>query len=76
MTHEKKVVEVNGKSFEILHCLGHGQCECKSCKEKGKYYVSWTDWFYRLDLESPIMCWECMQELLTRKSQEATNEQQ
>lgn len=70
MDHENCTVVVNGKSFEILHCLGHGQCKCKSCEEKGVYNISWTSWFWRVDLASPVMCWDCMKELLTKKSNE------
>lgn len=67
MTYEKLTVEINGKQHEILHCMGHGQCKCKSCEAKGKYYVSWTDWFYKIDENSPAMCYDCLREKLANE---------
>lgn len=70
MEHEKKIIEVNGKEFEVLHCLGHGQCVCKSCEAKGKWGLNWTNWFYRLDMDSSVMCYDCMLETLKSKSED------
>ncbi len=64
MEYEKKTVTVNGNAHEILHCRGHGQCVCKSCEAKGEFGLNWTDWMYRVDENSPLMCWNCMKEFL------------
>lgn len=69
MMYEKLTVEINGKQHKILHCMGHGQCKCKSCEEKGKYYVSWTDWFYKIDENSPAICYDCLREKLENEQQ-------
>ena len=64
MEHEKQNIEVNGKTFEVLHCLGHGHCWCKSCEAKGKFGWNWTDWMYRLDMNIPVICYNCLKEKL------------
>ena len=67
MMYEKKTIEINGKQHEILHCIGNGQCKCKSCEAKGKYYVSWTSWFYKIDENGPVMCYDCLREELANE---------
>lgn len=72
MTYEKKTITVDGKEHEVIHCLGHGQCQCSKCKEEGRYYVSWTNWFYKLTEDSPAVCYDCIKKLL-RGKQDGTN---
>lgn len=64
MKHEKETIEILGNDFVVLHCLGNGQCKCKSCEAKGKYNISWTVWFYRIDMDHDVMCYDCLKEAI------------
>ena len=72
MEYEKQTIVINNKEHEVVHCLGHGQCKCKSCERKGKYYVSWTDWFYKLtEQDEEVVCYDCLKELLGVQDEQA-----
>lgn len=63
MTYEKVKFNVGDEQFDIIHCLGDGQCKCKSCEEK-----SWTSWFYKLsEEEDDVMCSNCLREILIQR---------
>ena len=68
MKYENVKFNVGNEEFDVVHCLGDGQCECKSCKEKGKYTVSWTSWFYKLDEnDKGVLCRDCLREILIQR---------
>lgn len=65
MKYETIKFNVGDEQFDVIHCLGDGQCECKSCKDKGKYNVSWTSWFYKLnENDKHVLCCNCLAEIL------------
>lgn len=61
---EKRTIKIKDKEYEVFNCRGNGQCQCKSCKDKGKYYVSWTDWFWKLTEDGEAICFDCLKEKL------------
>lgn len=68
MRYETVNLIVGDEKFEVIHCLGNGHCECKSCKEKGKWSLNWTDWFYKLqENDDDVLCRECLREVLTQR---------
>lgn len=62
MTYEKRTIKVGNEEHEVLKCIGEGQCQCKSCKEKGIYNVSWTSFFYALKENDGVLCRDCLDE--------------
>lgn len=67
MKYEKVKFNVGDEQFDVIHCLGDGQCKCKSCEKKGENYISWTSWFYKLSEEDNVMCSNCLRELLIQR---------
>lgn len=68
MTYEKKTINVGHAEHEVIHCIGEGQCQCKSCKDRGIYNVSWTSWFYKLDeADKGVLCIDCIREILIQR---------
>ena len=35
-------IRVGDFSYNVIHCYGHGQCQCSRCKSNGVYNVLWT----------------------------------
>ena len=68
MRYETINFNVGDKEYEVVHCLGDGQCECKFCKEKGKWSLSWTSWFYKLnENDEGVLCRNCLTEILIQR---------
>ena len=68
MRYEKVKFDVGNEQFDVIHCLGDGQCECGSCKEKGKWSLSWTSWFYKLsENDDGVLCRNCLAEILIQR---------
>lgn len=67
MKYEKVKFDVGDEQFDVIHCIGDGQCKCKSCEKKGKYTVSWTSWFYKLSEDDKVICEDCLRELLIQR---------
>lgn len=42
---------------------GHGQSECKRCKEKGKWSLTWTSFLYKIRGEEGLYCYDCIKEI-------------
>lgn len=47
---------------------GHGQTECRGCKNKGKYALNWDCFLYNFDNEP--YCFDCLMEKLEQLQQE------
>lgn len=47
---------------------GHGQTECRGCKNKGKYALNWDCFLYNFDNEP--YCFDCLMEKLEQFKQE------
>lgn len=46
---------------------GHGQTECRGCKDKGKFALTWDSWLYNFNNEP--YCFECLMEKLEELQQ-------
>ena len=76
MEYEKYKFRVGEIEYDVIHCLGHGQCQCDSCKQRGRYNVSWTSWFYKLEeTDEHVLCSDCMTEVLVQRRIAAETEQ-
>lgn len=65
MKYETIKFNVGDEEFDVIHCLGDGQCECGSCKKNGKWSLSWTPWFYKLhETDENVLCRNCLAEIL------------
>lgn len=68
MKYEKVKFKVGDEVFDVVHCLGDGQCECSRCKENGRWSLSWTPWFYKMDEnDEDVLCPDCLRELLIQE---------
>ena len=68
MKYETIKFNVGNEQYDVIHCLGDGQCECDSCKEKGKWSLSWTSWFYKLnETDKNVLCRDCLAEILIQR---------
>lgn len=68
MEYEKYRFRVGEMEYDVIHCLGHGQCQCDSCKQRGRYNVSWTSWFYKFkETDEHVLCSDCMTETLIQQ---------
>lgn len=47
---------------------GHGQTECRGCKDKGKFALNWDSFLYNFDNEP--YCLDCLMEKLEQFKQE------
>lgn len=41
----------------------NGQSECKRCKEKGKYSLTWASFLYKIYNEEGFYCFDCIKEI-------------
>lgn len=48
---------------DIRKAEGHGQSECRRCKELGIWSLTWTSFLYTLDGHDGYYCWEHAREL-------------
>lgn len=46
---------------------GHGQTECKRCKDNGKWSLTWDSFLYNFN-DKPY-CFECLMEMLEESQQ-------
>lgn len=75
MEYEKYKFRVGEIEYDVIHCLGHGQCQCDSCKQRGRYNVSWTSWFYKFkETDEHVLCSDCMTEALVQQRINAETE--
>lgn len=76
MTYETIKFQVGDIEYDVIHCLGEGQCQCKRCKDRGIYNISWTSWFYKLnENDKGVICRHCLQELLIQKRIDAATKE-
>ena len=68
MKYENVKFNVGNEEFDVVHCLGDGLCECDSCKQNGKYSVSWTSLFHQFDEnDKEVLCRGCLSEILIQR---------
>lgn len=68
MKYETIKFNVGNEQYDVIHCLGDGQCECKSCKDKGIWSRTWTSWFYKLnETDENVLCRDCLAEILIQR---------
>lgn len=49
--------------MKICKAEGHGQSECRRCKELGKWSLTWTSFLYRIEGINGYFCYECTKEI-------------
>ena len=65
MTLKAYKFNVGDIEYDVLKCEGEGQWQCKRCKDRGIYNVSWTSWFYKLNKDDKgVLCSDCLREIL------------
>lgn len=60
---EKMKLEKLFKS-KISKAVGEGQSECRTCKENGKWSLTWHSFLYKVENKDGVYCYECAKELV------------
>ena len=58
--------------MKIVKAEGHGQSECRRCKELGKWSLTWTSFLYKVEGLEGYYCWEHAQEMLKNNGVQLT----
>ena len=51
------------KKLKVTKLEGDGQAQCKGCKGKGKWNVSWCCFFYKIEGRDGAYCKDCVAEI-------------